>query len=328
MEEADIRPSKLFQRYLELCAADAKTYFISSQRINLPCPACGNQTYQPVFEKSGFGYTVCLSCQTLYQNPRPLLKEFALFYRESPSACYWAKEFFPAVAEIRREKLFKPKVMELASLCKNENFNPAIVADVGAGFGLFLEEWRNLFPETQAIAIEPNPDLAEVCRSKKLQVIESFLEETDPLHNKTDMVVAMELIEHVHDPYKFCLSLKHLLRDGGKLLLTGLTVDGFDIQTLWEHSKSVSPPHHINFISIHGFEKLLTRTGFSNIRIFTPGKLDVDIVKNFMTENPDTLLDQRFIRNLISRSEETIMDFQIFLSDHQLSSHCWIWAEK
>ena len=328
MEESDIRPQKLFQKYLELCAADAETYFISSQRNDLPCPACGNQASEPVFEKSGFGYTVCRSCQTLYQNPRPLLEEFSRFYRESPSAHYWAKEFFPTVAEIRREKLFKPKVLELARLCKNENFKPAVVADVGAGFGLFLEEWRNLFPETLTIAIEPNPDLAEVCRSKKLQVIESFLEETDPLHNKTDMVVAMELIEHVHDPYKFCLSLRHLLRDGGKLLLTGLTVDGFDIQTLWEHSKSVSPPHHINFLSVLGFDKLLTRTGFSNIRIFTPGKLDVDIVKNFMTEKPDILAGQRFIRNLLGRSDDTLMNFQIFLSDHQLSSHCWIWAEK
>jgi len=328
MEESDIRPQKLFQKYLELCAADAETYFISSQRNDLPCPACGNQDSEPVFEKSGFGYAVCRSCQTLYQNPRPLLEDFSRFYRESPSSRFWAKKFFPEVAEVRREKLFKPKVTELARLCQNENFKPMAVADVGAGFGLFLEEWRNLFPETLTIAIEPNPDLAEICRSKKLQVIENFVEETNPLHNKIDMVVAMELIEHVHDPHEFCLSLKHLLRDGGKLLLTGLTVDGFDIQTLWEHSKSVSPPHHINFISIHGFEKLLTRTGFSNIRIFTPGKLDVDIVKNFMTEKPNALLNQRFIRNLLCRSEDTLMDFQIFLSDHQLSSHCWVWAEK
>jgi len=73
---------------------------------------------------------------------------------------------------------------------------------------------------------------------------------------------------------------------------------------------------------------LLTRTDFSNIRIFTPGKLDVDIVKNFVAEKPDILAGQRFIKNLLGRNEGTLNDFQMFLSDHRFSSHCWIWAEK
>jgi SAM-dependent methyltransferase len=318
MKETEIRPKELFHKYLELSAADTETYFISSQRNDLPCPACGNQTSQPAFEKSGFCYTVCRSCQTLYQNPRPPLEEFSRFYQESPSARYWAKEFFPAVAEIRREKLFKPKVMELARLCQNENFKPAVVADIGAGF----------VPDTRTIAIEPNPEMADLCRDKKLEVIECFAEQASSLYGHVDLVVALEVIEHVHDPLVFCNSLNRLLRAGGKLLLTGLTVDGFDIQVLWEHSKNVSPPHHINFMSILGFEHLLTRAGFSNIRIFTPGKLDVDIVKNFVAEKPDILAGQRFIKNLLGRGEETLKDFQMFLSDHRFSSHCWIWAEK
>ena len=328
MKESDIRPKELFQKYLELSAADTETYFISSQRNDLPCPACGNESFHPAFEKSGFGYTVCRSCQTLYQNPRPPLEEFSRFYQESPSARYWAKEFFPAVAEIRREKLFKPKVMELARLCQNENFKPAVVADIGAGFGLFLEEWRNLFPDTRTIAIEPNPEMANLCREKKLEVIECFTEQASSLYGQVDLVVALEVIEHVHDPLLFCNSLNHLLRAGGRLLLTGLSVDGFDIQALWEHAKSISPPHHINFMSIQGFKQLLKRAGFSKVDIFTPGKLDVDIVKNTVEERPDALNDQRFIRNLLKLDEKVLKEFQQFLSKHRLSSHCWVWAVK
>lgn len=328
MKESDIRPKELFQKYLELSATDTETYFISSQREHLPCPACGNQTSHPAFEKSGFGYTVCRSCQTLYQNPRPPLEEFSRFYQESPSAQYWAKEFFPAVAEIRREKLFKPKVVELSRLCQNENFKPAVVADIGAGFGLFLEEWRNLFPDTRTIAIEPNSEMADLCRDKKLEVIECFAEEASSLYGHVDLVVALEVIEHVHDPLVFCNSLNRLLCAGGRLLLTGLSVDGFDIQVLWEYAKSISPPHHINFMSIQGFKQLLKRAGFSRVDIFTPGKLDVDIVKNTVEERPDALNDQRFIRNLLKLDENVLKEFQQFLSKHRLSSHCWIWAIK
>ena len=328
MKEHDIRPADLFKKYLELCAADAITYFSSSHRQDIPCPACGSDDFVPAFEKWGFGYVLCGSCGTLYQSPRPVQEDFARFYQESPSSIYWAKTFFPAVAEARRERLFRPKVKEIAQLCKDEEFFPEVLADIGAGSGLFLEEWQRSFPETELIAVEPNPTLAEVCRSKNFNVAECFAERATHLNGKVDLVVALEVIEHVHDLMRFCKALKNLLRENGKVLLTGLTVDGFDIQVLWEESKSISPPHHINFVSIPGFQHLLTRAGFKKIHIFTPGKLDVDIVKNTVDENSDVLLGQRFLSHLLGRGEAALQAFQRFLSEYKLSSHCWIWAEK
>ena len=328
MKEHDIRPADLFKKYLELCEADAITYFGSSPRRDIPCPACDSDKATPAFEKWGFGYVLCEFCGTLYQSPRPVQEDFARFYQESPSSLYWAKTFFPTIAEARRESLFRPKVQEIAQLCRDEGFFPDVLADIGAGYGLFLEEWRESFPETDLIAVEPNPTLAEVCRSKSFNVAECFAERAAHLNGKVDLVVALEVIEHVHDLMAFCSALKDLLRKGGKVLLTGLTVDGFDIQVLWEKSKSISPPHHINFVSVLGFEQLFSRAGFRNIRIFTPGKLDVDIVKNTVNENSDILSGQRFVSHLLSRSEAVLQDFQNFLREHQLSSHCWIWAEK
>ncbi len=328
MKEHEIRPADLFEKYLELSAADALAYFNSSQREDIPCPACGDDITQPAFEKWEFGYVLCETCGSLYQSPRPPVEDFARFYQESPSSIYWAKTFFPAVAEVRRERLFRPKVKQIAQLCKNEAFFPDVLADIGAGYGLFLEEWRKSFPETKLIAVEPNPTLAEVCRSKNFDVAECFAERAAHLNGQVDLIVALEVIEHVHDLKRFCCALRDLLRQGGKILLTGLTVDGFDIQVLWEKSQSISPPHHINFVSIRGFEHLLTRAGFRRIRIFTPGKLDVDIVKNAATENSDIFAGQRFISRLLGRSEVVLQAFQKFLSEHQLSSHCWIWAER
>jgi SAM-dependent methyltransferase len=328
MKEHAIRPADLFAEYLDLCEEDASTYFSSSPKEDISCPACGSDNFMPTFEKWGFGYVLCENCGTLYQSPRPPLEDFFRFYQESPSSIYWAKTFFPAVAEARRAHLFRPKVKEIAQLCKDEGFFPDVLADIGAGYGLFLEEWRKSFPETELIAVEPNPTFAEVCRSKNFTVAECFAERVAHLNGQVDLVVALEVIEHVHDLLGFCLALKDLLRQGGKILLTGLTVDGFDIQVLWEESKSISPPHHINFVSILGFEHLFDRAGFSKVRIFTPGKLDLDIVKNTLAENSDILGGQRFLSHLLGRSEVVLRAFQKFLSEHQLSSHCWIWAEK
>jgi SAM-dependent methyltransferase len=328
MKESDIRPADLFQKYLDMSAADAEAFFGASERFDIPCPACESATTKPAFEKWGFHYVVCDNCKTLYQSPRPPQADFSRFYQDSPSSRYWAQTFFPTVAEARREKLFRPKVQEIANLCEKNHFSPHVIADIGAGYGLFLQEWRRSFPETQAIAVEPNPDMADICRSKNLEVLECFAEEAGDLYGKVDLVVGLEVIEHVHDPFSFVCSLWKLLQTEGRILLTGLTIDGFDIQVLWEHSKSIAPPHHINFMSVKGFETLLSRAGFKNIQVFTPGKLDVDIVRNTALEIPDILENQRFIRILLERRQETTEAFQKFLSENQLSSHCWMWAEK
>lgn len=328
MKENEIRPQDLFKKYLELSAKDAISYFSSKKRDHISCPACGKKETKLAFKKSNFSYVTCSGCHTLYQSPRPKEKEFARFYTESPSAYYWAKTFFPAVAEIRRVRLFRPKVKEIASLCRKGKFQPKVLADIGSGYGLFLEEWRKKFPSTKLVGVEPNPELAAMCRQKKFNVVECFADQAKDLYGQIDLAVALEVIEHVHDPLAFCSSIRNLLRINGRALFTGLTVDGFDIQALWQDSNSISPPHHINFMSVSGFNKLFKRAGFSRVEIFTPGKLDVDIVKNAIARNPNILKNQRFLCSLFKKSNETLEAYQRFLSENKLSSHCWIWATK
>jgi len=327
MREEDIRPAELFERYLNLCREDSYRHFHEAEREPLACPACGHPESAPAFEKWGFQYVLCKACETLYQSPRPLRRYFEGFYQGSASALYWADHFFPSVAEARRIHLFRPKVMEVAGLCAKDGFKPISIADIGAGYGIFLEEWKRIHRKMHVVAIEPNPVLAEVCRAKGFDVIESFLED-DFLLDPVDFVTAFEVIEHVHEPFFFLQRIRSLLREGGKMLLTGLTVDGFDIQILWDQSKSISPPHHINFLSVKGVNMLLERAGFRKINVFTPGKLDVDIVGNAYREHPEILNDQKFIRLLLGRGTETGKAFQRFLAEERLSSHCWIWAER
>jgi SAM-dependent methyltransferase len=328
MKEDEIRPQALFDRYLELCEIDARAFSEPGERRELPCPACGSDAQQKEFEKWGFGYVSCLACDTLFQSPRAPRQDFARFYRDSPSSRYWAETFFPSVAEARRVRLFRPKVDEIVRLCSEEGFTPQSVADIGAGFGIFLEEWRERFPRARLVAIEPNPKMASICRSRGLEVVECFVEEVTEFRGELDLVVGLEVIEHIYDPLAFCRSLRELLREDGRLLLTGLTVDGFDIQVLWERSKSVSPPHHINFLSVGGFEALLGRGGLRDVRVFTPGKLDVDIVRAAARGNPEIVSGSRFLSRLLRSEEDVLGNFQKFLTDNRLSSHCWGWARR
>lgn len=327
MRESDIRPAALLQRYLELSKRDAELCFADGPRLSLPCVACAGELLMGEFEKNGFTYSSCQDCGTLFQSPRPSMADFEAFYRNSASSRYWAEEFFPAVAEARREKIFRPRVEMLENLCHARGIAVDRLIDVGAGYGIFLDEWRQRNPSTQLLAVEPSQSLAAECRTKGFDVVEDIAEHVSGYDNNADLVVCFEVLEHVYDPLAFVRNLAKLAKPGGHVVVSTLCVDGFDIQMLWDKSNSIFPPHHINFMSVAGFERLFARAGLVDVNVTTPGQLDVDIVRNATEHFPGLLYGQRFLRRIVN-DQKIAADFQDFLAENRLSSHAWVIGRK
>ena len=327
MKEHEIRPEALLNRFLELTAEDAKNYFSNETRLEVSCVACGGTQTKHQFDKNDFAYVRCVDCGALFQSPRPTIANFELFYRQSKSSCYYAEVFFPAIAETRREKIFRPRVEQLIKLCEEKAINVKRLFDVGAGFGIFLEEWRKCFPQAQLLAIEPSAPLARECRSKSLEVVEETVENVVGRDNSADLVTCFEVLEHVYDPLAFLQVLRRLVRPGGYVLVSTLCIDGFDLQVLWDKSNQISPPHHINFLPVEGFKKLFQRAGLINVEVTTPGRLDVDIVRNACKSNPELLQGQRFLNNLLE-DDSSATALQNFLVEQLKSSHAWVIGQR
>ncbi len=165
--------------------------------------------------------------------------------------------------------------------------------------------------------------MAAECRAKGFSVVEEIVENVTGLDKSADLVTCFEVLEHVYDPLSFVRTLKNLARPGGYVFVSTLGVDGFDLQLLWEKSNQISPPHHINFLSINGFELLFQRAGLEDVRVSTPGKLDVDIVRNAIKAQPGLMAEHRFLGMLLS-DEKRAAAFQQFLEEQKLSSHVWV----
>ena len=326
MKEDDIRPEALLNKYLHLSKEDAKKCFNGVARQELACVACGSSDVSHEFEKNGFGYGTCRSCGTLFQTPRPSMEAFSKFYRDSVSNVFWAEQFFPAVAEARRERILGPRAKSLVKTCLNLGIDVQTLVDVGAGHGILLEEWKKVKHETELIAVEPSASMANECRKKGFRVIEDVVENVTEVSGLADLVACFEVLEHVFDPLSFVNSLKRLGKPGGHVFISTLCVDGFDIQTLWDKSNSVFPPHHLNFISVEGFRRLFARAGMEVTSISTPGVLDVDIVRNFMKRHPGTLPSNKFIDRVVNDAK-LAEGFQKYLSSNLLSSHIWVFAK-
>lgn len=146
MKEYEIRPEALFNRYLELSAEDAENCFNGETRQDIICVGCGGTKTKHQFNKNGFAFVQCVDCSTLFQSPRPPMEAYEVFCRGSNSSRYWAEVFLPAVAEIRREKICRPRAEKLIDLCAEKGVNVECLIDVGAGFGILLDEWRQRYP--------------------------------------------------------------------------------------------------------------------------------------------------------------------------------------
>lgn len=324
--EEEIRPEKMFNEYLRLTAIDTVTYFKDVKKIEIPCPACGGQGNKWV-DKFGFSYKMCSDCFTIFVSPRPVIDAFNAYYTDSPSTKFWATTFYKVTEVARREKLWKPKaelIKERIERFQGENIICHII-DIGGGYGVFDEEICKIMTINPTI-IEPSVHLAKVCRDKGMRVIEKFMEDITPeeLPAGPKCYVSFELFEHLHDPAIFLQTVFKSMSKGDIFIFTTLSGMGIDIQILGEYAKSVSPPHHLNFFNPKSVSKLLEKNGFKVLEAITPGKLDIDILKNNKTHIKDV-----FWKNILEYlSESEISGLQEYISGSGLSSHMMITCTK
>lgn len=332
LREADIRPPDILAEYLRLNAEDGRRLLEQAGTLqHRSCPGCNANNPQPAFKKNGYSLVHCGDCKSLYVEWTPSDEVFEAFYQDSPSANYWADTFFPSVSEARRKAIFQPRASQVNAILASYDMRLKVAIDVGAGAGLFLDEFNKLIPGKDLRVVEPSAILSRTNRNLGRQVFEGYASAAamDPAWRASgDLVTCFEVIEHVADVDAFISSLRDLCRPGGIIVISGLCGTGFDIRVLGKHSNPVSPPHHITFLSRAGVERLIGRLDLELLSFLTPGVLDVDIVRNVLLREPDAVTDD-FVRDLVlNGSEETRAAFQDFLSKNCLSSHMWIIARR
>ena len=321
MREDDIRPAALLDEFFVRLKRDADRLAATRATfVDVSCGFCGGAGRR-AFDKDGFSYAECGRCGSLFVTPRPSAAALIDHTHRSEAVSFWSSHFYQQTAAARRERIFRPRARLAVAVARARGLTgPVQFADVGAGYGLFLAELRAVAPGWSLTAIEPDPRLAEICRRGGFTTTERWVEDMADGDLSVDFISAFEVIEHVFNPLAFLTACRRLLRPGGLALVTTLTISGFDLQVLWEQSRSISPPQHLNFPSIGVVEQFAARAGFEVVDVSTPGELDVDIVRNVARERPHAVRD-RFARELAAASDETRAAFQEFLKANRLSSH-------
>lgn len=327
--EEDLRPQELMRRKQESLAADRD--FLLQRRgefVRVRCPACGQDSGEPSFERAGFSYETCRACRTLYMNPRANQELMHDFYEISQNYAYWNQHIYPASENARREHLFRPRAERLAEIASRHGAPTRLALEVGAGYGLFCEALQEMNVFEEVIAVEPTPDLAETCRKKGLRTIESPIETADIIHASVDLIAAWEVIEHLFDPFLFLSRCHELLRPEGVLVISCPNVRGLDMIVLGSEANAIDH-EHVNYFHPTSITLLFERAGFQILETSTPGRLDAELIRKRFLDGYLRASDHPFLyRLLVEEWDQWGADFQTFIAACGLSSHQWCIGRK
>lgn len=324
--EIELWPSKLFDKYLELTKMEVKKIFSDNGLVDVACPACGSYGKRKAFTKYGMTYNECINCQTLYVSPRPNEEQIYNYYANSKAADFWYSEIIKNTLKNRDVHQSIPRAMWIANLVEEFFEEPDVFISLNSISQSLLEEINrlNLF-NTKLIYKPFIKDLSSFTRRSNFKIIN---DDANLNNINANAASAFGVMERVFSPKKFLDTAKSFLVKNGLFFVTTSTISGFDLQVLWDKSKTIFPPDRINLISIEGLTILFEKNGFEIVELSTPGQLDVELVKNSF-KNDKSIDLSRFMSYLIEKRDEYAhRSFQEFLQHYNLSSHVRIAARK
>ena len=136
---------------------------------------------------------------------------------------------------------------------------------VGSGFGFFLDEAKSFFPERSGMELsEEAASHARLISGAEVHVGE--VSTLPPEVKDFDVVVAVNVIEHVYSPLEFLSFLRQRIKRGGKIVIATPDIGSFWYGLLGRKWPSFKIPEHVIFYTRSTLALLLERAEFENIR--------------------------------------------------------------
>jgi 2-polyprenyl-3-methyl-5-hydroxy-6-metoxy-1,4-benzoquinol methylase len=197
----------------------------------------------------------CRNCKLVFRFPVLIAEEYGELYAKAGGAA-WS-----SAAWIRNDQALARKYITARYPMG------ARILDLGCWTGDFL---ASLPAGYQKFGIEKSEDAAECCRQRGIKIIGGDFYAANPLTEKFDAVIAMNVIEHVLDPGVFVENALNMLSSNGVLLMT----TGDSGNRVWQKQKAdfwyCAFAEHISFISEEWLKAnaLVNRFRIARVRTF------------------------------------------------------------
>jgi 2-polyprenyl-3-methyl-5-hydroxy-6-metoxy-1,4-benzoquinol methylase len=220
------------------------------------CNICGSTE-----TKSIDGYTIvplqqCPKCSGISTIQRPTEKELTSFYQD----------------ELTRSNYFSPITVKryhtlLDSLEKYRSTNK--ILDIGAGQGYFLEIAKERGWEVYGT--EFSSDCIIHSKKNGIDLHQGNLKGANFSNEQFDVVVCIEVIEHLINPKETTDEMHRILRKGGAVYITTPNFNAIHRYRLKEQYDVITYPTHLSYFTRKSIKNLFQNSGLSSKRIWTTG---------------------------------------------------------
>lgn len=219
------------------------------------CPACGNGKFSRAGRRYPDDLRRCGSCGLVFFTSRPTEKELVDHYSQYP-----VNGVVPEVTIKRYKELLHA-------------FEPyrktGKILDVGCGEGFFLEAAKDA--GWDAYGTEFADIYLPVCEAKGIHMQQGRL---DPSHypaESFDVILWIEVIEHIDYPVRELDNLRQLLRPGGIIYLTTPNFNSISRRILGGRWTVIDYPGHLTYYTPSSLRQLFERNGFERLSVRTDG---------------------------------------------------------
>lgn len=197
----------------------------------------------------------CQNCHFIFSQDIPTREELNTYYNDN----YDRTSYFSPITEKRYEELLD----SWEPFRKNNT-----ILDVGCGNGFFLEVAKKKGWNVQGIEISSNA--GEVCKAKGIEVFEGTIREFEK-DVQYDIVVSIEVIEHLSYPHLFAKKISELIRPGGLLYITTPNFNSLLRYRLKERYDVIDYPNHLGYFTHKTLNRLLSDNHFAKKQLITTG---------------------------------------------------------
>jgi SAM-dependent methyltransferase len=230
------------------------------------CPACGASSDRQLYGRFRdeeyftsaelFDYWLCGACRTVFLHPLPLTR-----LREIYPPNYYSFAPQAGAGLVQRVKRWLD-TRQFRAVLRRIPGAELRVLDVGGGNGWLLDLLRDIDPRVRHTQIvDLDPGAAEQARAKgheyACQRVEEFSSE-----RRFNLVLLMNLIEHVESPRRLLTNMARLLAPGGMVLLKTPNVDALDARLFrGSYWAGLHVPRHWVLFTRESFKRALAGTG-------------------------------------------------------------------
>jgi len=241
-----------------------------NDQIHEHCLICGSTSIRPLSRYHAIHLVKCDNCSFVFSQKIPSFQELAALYNK------YSRDDYLSPVTVKR---FHEILDRLEKFRQTNN-----MLDVGCGIGYFLEEAAKR--KWNVYGTEFTDEAVRICSAKGIKMQQGKLNPHNYEPNSFDVIISVEVIEHLNNPVEEIKNFRTLLRTGGAVYITTPNFDSLSRKLLKEKWNVLTYPEHLCYYTRTTLTRLFYDCGFRRSAMRTTG-VSVSRIKSSMTDSQE-----------------------------------------